>query len=49
MNLNINQWKEFKVSSIFSIHNGKCIIFKIKLASNKEVYLNRKTLHTTNF
>ena len=25
MNLNINQWKEFKVSSIFSIHNGKGI------------------------
>ena len=25
MNLNISQWKEFKVSSIFSIHNGKGI------------------------
>lgn len=25
MNLDISQWKEFKVSAIFTIHNGKCI------------------------
>ena len=28
MNLDISQWKEFKVSSIFTIHNGKGITKK---------------------